>query len=91
MLEQSEELSALIGDVIELARGDLPITVAEDVRLDRLVAECLTAPAGTSPTSSSRARSSRSSSTGMPERLARAVNNLLDNAAHHSRPAGWSR
>ncbi len=39
VLEQSEELSALIGDVIELARGDLPITSAEDVRLDRIVAE----------------------------------------------------
>ena len=39
VLEQSEELSALIGDVIELARGDLPITSAEDVRLDRVVAE----------------------------------------------------
>ena len=42
VLEQSEELSALIVDVIELARGDLPITSAEDVRLDRVVADCLT-------------------------------------------------
>ena len=42
VLEQSEELSALIGDVIELARGDLPITSAEDVRLDRVVAESVT-------------------------------------------------
>jgi two-component system, OmpR family, sensor histidine kinase MprB len=87
VLEQSEELSTLIGDVIELARGDLPITEAEDVRLDRVVAECLT-----------RARRDftdvRFASSfepvvvdGVPERLARAINNLLDNAAHHS-PAG---
>ena len=41
VLEQTEELSALIGDVIELARGDLPITSAEDVRLDRVVDESL--------------------------------------------------
>ena len=34
--------ASLIGDVIELARGDLPITSAEDVRVDRVVADCLT-------------------------------------------------
>src|SRR6202034_4876545 len=41
VLEQSEELTGLIGDVIELARGDLPISSAEDVRLDRVVEETL--------------------------------------------------
>ena len=44
--------------------------------------------AATSPRSGSRARSSRWSSTGVPERLARAINNLLDNAAHHSAAGG---
>jgi two-component system, OmpR family, sensor histidine kinase MprB len=88
VLEQSEELSALIGDVIELARGDLPITSAEDVQLDRIVEESL-----------ARARRDfphvRFVSTldpviveGVPERLYRAVNNLIDNAAHHSPPDG---
>jgi len=88
VLEQSEELSALIGDVIELARGDLPITTAEDVQLDRIVAESV-------------ARARRDFAhvrfdtslapvivEGVPERLARAVNNLLDNAAHHSTSDG---
>lgn len=88
VLEQSEELSALIGDVIELARGDLPLTSAEDVRLDRVVADCVT-----------RARRDFADVRfetsfepvvidGVPERLARAINNLLDNAAHHSAAGG---
>ena len=95
VLEQSEELSTLIGDVIELARGDLPITSAEDVRLDRVVADCVTRARRDFPDVGSRARSSRWSSTGVPERLARAVNNLLDNAAHsfrgrRGRSRSWS-
>ncbi|HEY2771115.1 MAG TPA: HAMP domain-containing sensor histidine kinase, partial [Solirubrobacteraceae bacterium] len=37
VVEQSEELSALVGDLIELARGDLPPGEVEDVRLDEVV------------------------------------------------------
>ena len=40
VVEQSEELSALVSDLIELARGDLPPNSTEDVRLDRVVEEC---------------------------------------------------
>ena len=87
VLEQSEELSALIGDVIELARGDLPITSAEDIRLDRLVAECLTRAQRDFPDVRFQSSLEPVAVDGVPERLARAVNNLLDNAAHHS-PAG---
>jgi len=88
VVEQTEELSGLIGDLIELARGDLPPDATEDVRLDQVVGEAL-------------ARAERNFSgirfetrltpvliTGMPERLSRAVNNLLDNAARHSPPDG---
>ncbi|MDQ6807796.1 MAG: HAMP domain-containing histidine kinase [Actinomycetota bacterium] len=84
MVEQSEELSALVGDLIELARGDQPIESADDVRLDGIVEEAV-----------DRARRNASSITfeteiapvvvdGVPERLLRAVNNLLDNAARHT-------
>ena len=38
---QAEELSALVADLIELARGDQPSPVREDVRLDALVAEAV--------------------------------------------------
>jgi two-component system sensor histidine kinase MprB len=84
VLEQSEELSGLIGDVIELARGDLPITSAEDIRLDRIVAESVTRARRDFPHVHFDATFEPAIVEGVPERLARAVNNLLDNAAHHS-------
>ena len=39
--EQTEELSALINDVIELARGEEPADDLEDVAFDELVAEAI--------------------------------------------------
>ncbi len=84
VLEQSEELSGLIGDVIELARGDLPITSAEDVRLDRVVAESVGRAKRAFPHVEFESYLHPMIVEGVPERLARAVNNLLDNAAHHS-------
>jgi len=88
VLEQSEELSALIVDVIELARGDLPITSAEDVRLDRVVADSLTRARRDFPQIQFESSLEPAVVEGVPERLARAINNLLDNAAHHSAPGG---
>jgi two-component system sensor histidine kinase MprB len=84
VLEQSEELSALIGDVIELARGDLPITTAEDIQLDRIVAESVSRARRDFPRVRFETILEPVIVEGVPERLARAVNNLLDNAAHHS-------
>jgi two-component system sensor histidine kinase MprB len=88
VLEQSEELSGLIGDVIELARGDLPITSAEDIRLDRIVADSVTRARRDFPRVQFETRFEPAIVEGVPERLARAVNNLLDNAAHHSERDG---
>jgi two-component system sensor histidine kinase MprB len=84
VLEQSEELSTLIGDVIELARGDLPITSAEDVRLDRIATESIARAHRAFPHVNFESSLEAVIAEGVPERLARAVNNLLDNAAHHS-------
>jgi two-component system, OmpR family, sensor histidine kinase MprB len=84
VLEQSEELSGLIGDVIELARGDLPITSAEDIRLDRIVTESVVRARRDFPHVQFATSLDPVIVEGVPERLARAVNNLLDNAAHHS-------
>ncbi|HET7296791.1 MAG TPA: HAMP domain-containing sensor histidine kinase, partial [Gemmatimonadales bacterium] len=88
VLEQSEELSGLIGDVIELARGDLPITSAEDIRLDRIVADSVTRARRDFPRVHFETTFEPAIVEGVPERLARAVNNLLDNAAHHSERDG---
>jgi two-component system, OmpR family, sensor histidine kinase MprB len=84
VLEQSQELSTLIGDVIELARGDLPITSAEDVRLDRVVVESVARGRRDFPHVRYETQLEPVIVEGVPERLHRAVNNLLDNAAHHS-------
>ena len=88
VVEQSEELSGLVNDLIELARGDLPIESSEDVRLDRVVEESLARARRNSPSIDFQATLSPVVVEGAPERLGRAVNNLLDNAARHSPPDG---
>ncbi len=54
VVEQSEELTGLVGDLIELARGDLPLGAAEDTRLDGIVEESLVRAGATRRTSTSR-------------------------------------
>jgi two-component system, OmpR family, sensor histidine kinase MprB len=85
---QTEELSALVGDLIELGRGDLPVDSAEDVRLDQVVAESLHRAERNFPGVNFQANLAPVLIDGMPDRLGRAVNNLLDNAARHSPPDG---
>lgn len=88
VVEQSEELSGLVGDLIELARGDLPVGAMEPARLDRIVEESI----GRTRRNYPRVRIVSSLEPcvveGVPERLGRAINNLLDNAARHSPPDG---
>jgi two-component system, OmpR family, sensor histidine kinase MprB len=88
VVEQSEELSALVGDLIDLARGDLPEGATEDLRLDRFVEEAVARGRRNSPTVRFEAELEPLLLEGVPERLGRAINNLLDNAAKHSPPGG---
>jgi two-component system, OmpR family, sensor histidine kinase MprB len=88
VVEQSEELTALVNDLIELARGDQPYGDADDVRLDRVVEESLARARRNAPSVQFEARLEPVIVDGVPERLERAVNNLLDNAARHSAPDG---
>jgi two-component system sensor histidine kinase MprB len=80
---QAEELSALVADLIELARGDEVAPAAEDVRLDALVSEAIDRARRHAPGVEFSAALEPAVVEGMPDRLARAVNNLLDNAARH--------
>jgi two-component system sensor histidine kinase MprB len=80
---QAEELSLLVADLIELARGDRPSPVREDVRLDALVAEAIERARRHAPQVEFSAALEPAVVDGVPDRLARAVNNLLDNAARH--------
>jgi two-component system, OmpR family, sensor histidine kinase MprB len=88
VVEQTEELSALIGDLIELARGDLPAELDEDVRLDRVLEESLARARRNHPGIRFEASLTPVIVQGVPERLGRVANNLLDNAARHSPPGG---
>jgi two-component system sensor histidine kinase MprB len=88
VVEQSEELSTLVNDLIELARGDEPGAEREDVRLDRIVAQCLERARRNAPSLHFEPDLLPARLDGVAERLERAVNNLLDNASRHSPPRG---
>jgi two-component system sensor histidine kinase MprB len=82
--EETEELSALITDVIELARGDEPLSGVEEVQLDALVAEAVHRASRRRPQAQFRAELEPTVVEGLPDRLGRAVDNLLDNAVKYS-------
>jgi two-component system sensor histidine kinase MprB len=88
VVEQSEELSALVNDLIELARGDEQSTAVDDVRLDRVVAGSIERARRNAPSVVFEGHLEPAQIDGVAERLERAVNNLLDNAARHSPPGG---
>lgn len=80
---QAEELGVLIGDLMDLARGEAAEAQFEDVRLDEIVLEAVERARRNSPTVSFELETEPTVVHGSPERLGRAVNNLLDNAAQH--------
>jgi two-component system sensor histidine kinase MprB len=88
-LVQVEELGALVGDVVELARGNHVDGDEEDVRLDELVAAEVERMRRHAPGVEFRTELEPSLVRGSPARLGRAVANLLDNAAKWS-PEGGS-
>ena len=91
VVEQSEELTALVGDLIELARGDEPGFATEDVRLDQIAAEAVARARRNAPGVEFTTMLEPVSVDGVAARLERAINNLLDNAARYSPPRLPSR
>ena len=73
VVEQSEELSALVNDLIELARGDQPGPDTEDVRLDRVAADSLARARRNAPGIHFEAQLEPVLVDGVPERLGRAI------------------
>ena len=84
VVDQAEELGNLVADLIELARDGEAPTAADEVRLDELVAEAVVRARRHAPAVEFTLHSEGCVVTGTPERIARAINNLLDNAAQHS-------
>jgi two-component system sensor histidine kinase MprB len=85
--EELEAMTTLVGELVELARGEEGDVPARCFRLDELVLSAIGRAERRAPQVSFRAELEPSLVTGVPERVERAVANLLDNAGKWS-PAG---
>jgi two-component system, OmpR family, sensor histidine kinase MprB len=88
VVAQLGEMTALVTELVELARGDAHPIEAEDVRLDLLVAEVVERARRDYPHVEFVTDLRPSELHGVPGTIARAVSNLLDNAAKWSPPGG---
>jgi two-component system sensor histidine kinase MprB len=82
-----DELSRLVADIVDLARDGEPEHLVEDVRLDLLVADAVERARRRTPEVRFETQFDETIVRGSPERLHRAVTNLLDNAVKWN-PAG---
>jgi two-component system sensor histidine kinase MprB len=82
VVTQMDELTSLVADMAELARGEQPRVTAEPIRLDLVVLEAVSAATthGRSRGVTFDARVAPSWVSGSSSRIGRAVDNLLDNA-----------
>ncbi len=88
LTEQLEEMSALVNDLVELARESAQQPEPEELRLDLLVADVVERAQRRAPQVKIEARLEESTVNGVPTALERAVGNLLDNAVKWSPPGG---
>lgn len=88
---QMEEMSTLIGDLVDLAREDVPQKELEPVRLDGVLADAIERVKRRRPDVEFRFRADPWVMDADSNALSRAPVNLLDNAAKWSPPGGVAR
>jgi two-component system sensor histidine kinase MprB len=88
VIEELDELTALVGDVVELARGSKPSGEPGDVRVDAIVRDAIERARRRAPGVTFHQVIEPTLVRGEADRIARAVTNLLDNASKWSPPDG---
>ncbi|HEY3614596.1 MAG TPA: HAMP domain-containing sensor histidine kinase, partial [Gaiellales bacterium] len=89
IISELDELTALVGDVVELARGAKPSDVVDDVRIDQIVRQLVErAERRGGDAVVFRASLQPTVVTGEPERISRAISNVIGNAHKWSPPGG---
>lgn len=88
LVEQIDELTLLVDDVVELARRGEPDQAFDEVPFEEIVQVELERYERRRPEVEFSAQLEPCTVQGVPERLARAVHNLLDNAVKWSPPGG---
>jgi two-component system, OmpR family, sensor histidine kinase MprB len=86
VIDELDELTALVGDVVELARGSKPSSEPGDIRVDEIVTEAIERTRRRAPQLTVVSSLEPTLVRGEGDRVARAVANLLDNAAKWSPP-----
>jgi two-component system sensor histidine kinase MprB len=80
IVAELDELTALVADIVELARGTKPDLLADDVRLDEIVAGAADRARARADGVAIEVSAEPTVVRGEPERIQRAVSNLVDNA-----------
>jgi two-component system sensor histidine kinase MprB len=88
VIEELDELTALVGDVVELARGSKPSGEPGDVRLDSVVRDAIERARRRAPGLTFQQVIEPTLVRGEADRISRAVTNLLDNASKWSHEGG---
>ncbi|HWF49668.1 MAG TPA: HAMP domain-containing sensor histidine kinase [Solirubrobacteraceae bacterium] len=88
MISELDELTGLVGDVVELARGRQPTAELHDVRVDLVTADLVERTARRAPGLTLSANLEPTLVRGEGDRIGRAITNLLDNARKWSPPDG---